>query len=173
VLPRPGQIGLEGHGGFGMLTSAGDLGSLFGSGYTIGVRLRYRMRYERAVGLVFDSQKFDVRVVEPVDPLNPKATALTFVTAGVEMYQMFGTRSRTPRMLMAGAGIAQASARLNDGDTQFPGDGQFVSVGAGLEYFFFRSMAWDVSGRYLAVFHDGVANHDLQASLGLILYASY
>jgi opacity protein-like surface antigen len=173
VLPRPGQVGIEGHGGYGTLTAGGDLGQQFGSGYTIGVRLRYRMRYERAVGLVFDSQQFDVRVPQPVDPLNPVSTQLTFVTAGIEMYQMFGTRTKTPRMIMAGAGIAQASAKQNDGDTQFPGDGQFASVGAGMEYFFYRSIAWDASARYLAVFHDGHANHDLQASIGIIMYASY
>jgi hypothetical protein len=52
-------------------------------------------------------------------------------------------------------------------------DGVYVSAGAGLERFIYRSWALDLSTRYMAVFAGGKANHDLQASLGFIFYASY
>ena len=46
-------------------------------------------------------------------------------------------------------------------------------AGAGVERFFFGSWAWDLSGRYVAVFDDGSVNHLFQASAGVIIYASY
>ena len=46
-------------------------------------------------------------------------------------------------------------------------------AGAGVERFFFRSWAYDLSTRYLAIFRDGKPNHDLQVAAGMIFYASY
>src|SRR6185503_2074669 len=69
VLPRPGQVGVEIQGGYGTLLKGGELGDLFGSGSTLGIRLRYRMRYERALGLSFESQRFDIREFEPHFPV--------------------------------------------------------------------------------------------------------
>jgi hypothetical protein len=88
---------------------------------------------------------------------------------------MFATRTRTHRMLSLGAGLAKIAVKLSDGETSFPtaGDGVYVSAGAGIEHFFWQSWAIDLSSRYLAVFHDGKPNHDVQAALGLIFYASY
>ena len=78
-------------------------------------------------------------------------------------------------MLSVGAGLAQMSAHLTDGETQYPiaGDGIYLSAGAGLERFFFRSWAWDLSTKYIAVFHDGNLNNDIQLQLGLMFYAAY
>ena len=88
---------------------------------------------------------------------------------------MFGTRSRNPRMLGIGAGLAQISARISNGETQYPkaGDGIYLSAIAGTEYFFWRSFAWDLGVRWITAFHDGKPNHDVQASAGVIFYAGY
>mgnify|MGYP003693672199 CR=1 FL=1 len=48
-----------------------------------------------------------------------------------------------------------------------------MSAGAGVERFFYRSWAIDASTRFFSVFHDGTANYDFQASIGLIVYATY
>ena len=187
VLPKPGQIGLELGGGYGMLFDAGELGSLYNQGPTFFVRARYRMRYERAIGLSFEGQQFDVREEPPAFVVGADSTIaptkLSLVLSGFEFYQMFGTRTKTVRMLMLGAGLAQARAKLNSGDTQLidvegeaptgAGDGLYVSGGGGVERFFFRSWAWDLSTRYMAVFRNGKVNHDIQAALGVIIYASY
>ena len=182
VLPKSGQVGLSVGGGYGSLLESGPVGSLYGAGPTLAIRLRYRMRYERGLGLSFESRSLDVRQeAGPFDPLVPSTiapTKLSLVLSGFEFYQMFDTRTRTTKMLMVGAGLAQMRADLNSGETQLSdefgsGDGLYVSAGAGLERFFFRSWAWDLSSRYLAIFKDGKANHDLQAALGLIFYASY
>jgi hypothetical protein len=181
VLPRPGQVGLSVGGGYGMLTRSGNVGEVFDAGPTFTVRLRYRMRYERGIGLSFESQMMDVRVAPPEFRVGDESTVapreLSLIASGLEFYQMFGTRTRTTRMLIVGAGLAQLRAELNTGETELSGshsgDGLYVSAGAGLERFFFRSWAWDLSGRYLAVFREGRANHDLQVALGVIFYAGY
>jgi hypothetical protein len=187
ILPRAGQvgIGLEAQGG--TLLSSGNLGREFGGGAGLVVKVRYRMRFERAIGLTFDVQRLSARdavgnarltdgAFDTLDRALPGLRdRLKLGTAGVEFYQLFDTRERTTKMLSVGAGLVQLSAHLSDGETQYPiaGDGIFLSAGAGLERFFFRSWAWDLGSRYMAIFHDGTMNHDLQLQLGLIFYAAY
>jgi hypothetical protein len=186
VLPRAGQVGLGLQVQAGTLLKSGGLGEEFGSGPGLAVRLRYRMRFERAIGLSFDVQRLKSRDPSAregaFDSLGsvPGTTQLLrdrlkMVTAGIEFYQLFDTRDRTVKMLSAGAGLAQVSARLNDGETQFPiaGDGVYLSLGAGIERFAYRSIAWDLSTRYMTIFHDKKVNHDIQLSLGFIFYAAY
>ncbi len=173
VLPRPGQVGIGLGGGYGTLLDSGSLGDQFGSGPALSVRLRYRMRYERAAALAFEGRTYDARVSAPADSLYARKQ-LKLILSGLEISQMFGTRTRTTKMLTGGFGLAQASFRLNDGETAYPnGEGMYLSAGAGMEHFFYRSWAFDLGTRYVAVFQDGKTNHDLQASLGLIFYASY
>src|SRR5262245_47662430 len=180
VLPKPGQIGLGVGGGYGGYVESGNIAQNFGFGPEFNVRIRYRMRYERAFGLSFESQQLDARVEPP--PYNGRdstiaPTKLSVILSGAEFYQMFGTRTKTTRMLMIGGGLAQARATLKDGETDFSengaGDGMYVSAGAGMENFVYRSWAWDLSARYYAVFRDGQANHNFQVALGAIFYASY
>lgn len=176
VLPRPGQIGVGAQGGYGALLKAGDLGNQFSDGPTLAFRLRYRMRYERALGLSFENQRFDIRIPEEEFPAGsglPGRKKVNSVLSGVELYQMFGTRTRTAKMLMVGAGLAQTSGRYNDNDTFYPGDGAYVSAGAGVERFVIRSWALDLSARYMAMFLPDSRNHDVQVALGFMFYASY
>ena len=171
VLPRPGQIGIGIQGQYGMLAKSGDMGNEFSNGPGLGIRLRYRLRFERAIGLSFEGHQIDSRVVVPADTAFRK---LSLIMSGVEIYQLFGTRDRTTRMLSVGVGLAQPSVEQNDGVTNYLlEDGLYVSAGAGLERFFFRSWAFDLSTRYFAIFQNAKTNHDFQAQLGLIFYASY
>lgn len=179
VLPRPGQVGLGLQGGYGTLFKSGALGGDFGEGPTIAARLRYRMRYERALGLTFENQRHEIRVREefspdsdPLAPL-PGRDRINMVLSGLEFYQMFGTRTRTIKMLMVGAGVAQLSGRAINNETFYPGDGTFVSAGFGVERFVYRSWALDLSARYMTVFVPDDRAHDVQLALGLMFYASY
>jgi hypothetical protein len=181
IPPRAGQVGIGIQGQFGMMPETGSLGTDFESGPGMTIRLRYRLRYERGLGLSFESQRFDARRFlratpdSVTDPLNISIDELRLFTAGPEVYQMFGTRTRTHKMLSVGAGLAKVAQKLSDGETAFPtaGDALYVSAGAGVEHFFWQSWAFDFSARYMTLFHDGNANHDLQAAVGLIFYASY
>jgi hypothetical protein len=172
VLPRPGQVGIGIQGGYGTLLDGGNLGRDFGNGPELTIRLRYRMRYERGFGLSFESQKLDVRKQAPSDSVFA-LNQLTVVLSGVDFYQLFHTRSRLQPMLSLGAGLAQYHVKLNDGEFVYPKDGLYLSAGAGAERFFFRSLAFDVSGRYFVMFQNGKTNQNLQAAAGIILYASY
>jgi hypothetical protein len=181
--PRPGQVGVSVSGLYGRLLQTGDFGEAFTSGPGLAVRLRYRMRYERGFGLTFEAHGLDPRSgFQFVDPytgvdIPPDSSVaprrLNLYLYGVDFYQMFGTRTKTTRMLSVGAGIAHPTRTLNDGQTDFPGgDGLYASAGAGLERFFWQSWAWDLTARYQAIFHEGKTNHDLQVSAGVIFYAS-
>ena len=180
VLPRPGQVGISLQGGYGTLFKSGKIGGDFGEGPTIAARLRYRMRYERALGLTFENQRHEIRVAEPFvpgplpgDPPLPGRSRVNMVLSGLEFYQMFGTRTRTVRMLMIGAGVVQVSGRTVNDETFYPADGTFVSAGFGVERFLIRSWALDFSTRYMTVFRPDDRSHDVQAALGLMFYASY
>lgn len=183
VLPRAGQVGVGLQGQYGAMLKGGGLGEEFGSGPGFAVRLRYRMRYERGLGLSFENHRLDAR--DPSgrggafsaleDDTVSTRDRMNLVLAGVDFYQFFDTRERTVKHLSLGAGLAQVTARLSTNEIQYPiaGDGFYLAAGAGVERFFYRSWAWDLSTRYMAVFHDGKVNHDLQASVGIIFYAAY
>lgn len=174
VPPRAGQLGVGLAGQYGSLLSSGGFGSEFGSGSGIGVRLRYRLRYERAVGVTFEQQKFDVR--HEADSTFAERT-LTLLNTSVEFYQLFGTRGNTTKMLSAGFGLCQPSKKLADGEVKLGGndvlDGAFISVGAGLERFVYQSLGIDLNLHYQTIFQNGSTNHNIQASAGLVFYASY
>lgn len=186
VLPRAGQVGLGISGAYGSLLPSGELGEEFGGGPGLSVRLRYRMRFERAIGLTFDAERCEAR--DPAtnsfkntafDSLQDAPTVqrdrMKIVTAGFEFYQLFDTRERTVKMISAGAGLAQVNSHLSSGETQYPiaGDGAYFSLGAGIERFFYRSMAWDLGFKYMGILHDGQLNNDFQVQAGLIFYAAY
>lgn len=182
VLPRSGQVGIGVLGQYGTLMQAGRLGDEFGAGAGMAVKLKYRMRYERGIGLTFDSQNLDARTPGQAETeflAIPEAgvtrNRLVLTTASFDLYQFFDTRSRTVKSLSASIGLVQVSARLSNGEVQYPlgGDGLFLGAGAGIERFVYRSWAWDLATRYQAVFHDGKVNHDVQLSLGMIFYAAY
>jgi len=170
--PRPGQVGLALQGQYGVLLDSGNIGKEFNQGPGLAVRLRYRMRYERAMGLSFEGQQFDVREASSADTASKNISLYLY---GLDFYQMFGTRTKTTRWLGVGAGLAQFRRRLNDNEIALgqDSDGAFVSAGAGTERFFWQSWALDLSGKYYAVFQNGHVNHDFQAAIGLIVYATY
>ncbi len=174
TLPRPGQVGFTFQGEGGALTKSGEFGRLFDVGGGYAVRLRYRMRYERGLGLSFEHQTFGAREEARVDTM-PERLMLT--TASLEFYQMFGTRTRTVKMLSAGIGLAQARQTLKDDETVFSGegagDGLLLSLGAGLERFVYQSWAVDLSTRYHGIIHNGKLNHDVQFAIGMTFYAAY
>jgi hypothetical protein len=172
LLPKPGQVGFALQGQYGTMLSSGNLGNDFGSGGGLTVRVRYRMRYERALGISFESQSLDARAAATSDT---SRTQLNALLSGIDFYQMFNTDQKLQQMLSIGAGLAQLHYTLRDGETEYPlaGDGVYVTAGAGIERFFYRSLAFDISGRYIAIFEDGKPNHDFQGAAGLIFYASY
>src|SRR5262245_39473167 len=174
VLTRPGQVGIEIQGGYGALLKSGELGETFSDGPTIAARLRYRMRYERALGLTFENERFNIRVPEEVAPDGgAPRDRINLVMSGLEFYKLFATRTPTIKMLIVGVGIAQSRGHFVNNEAFFPGDGSYLCGGFGVERFFMKSWAFDFSTRYMFVFLPDDHLHDFQAALGLMFYASY
>ena len=178
--PRAGQVGIGGQLGFGALFGGGAFAENIGGGASYAVHLRYRMRYERAIGLSFESTRYDVtnptRLVPGADStIAPERIMGTL--SGLDVYQLFGTRTATVKMISLSAGIAQERVKLNDGEIelsgQFSGDAFFLGAGGAIERYVFRSTALDLSVRYHAIFREGTPHHDVQAALGVIIYAGY
>jgi hypothetical protein len=177
VLPRPGQVGIGVQGGYGMLLPVGDLGEVFSDGGSFAVRLRYRARYERGIGLSFEGERFSAQKIHTYAPDSAFADRLSVTLSELEIYQMFGTRTSTVKMISLGIGLAQQRVRLSTGETllsgDFSGDGLVLSAGFGVEKFFYRSWAFDLSTRYHAMFQNQQIGHNVQIALGIIGYAGY
>lgn len=184
TLPRPGQVGISVQGGYGSLVDTGNeknIGSEFGDGPAFAIRLRYRMRYERAIGLTFETQKLASRLERPYDPAHADSTTfpdeVKVILSGLDFYKLFGTRTATVKMISIGAGLAQQRVKFNSGETElsgtFSGDGFYLGAGFGVERFFYRSFAIDLSARYYAMFREGEVGHNVQAAIGIIGYAGY
>lgn len=173
VLPEAGDIGFGGLAQFGTLLKTGEIGDVFGTGAGMALRLRYRMRYERALGLTFERHGFDPRAHS--DTLNAPLNT-TVILTGLEIYQMFSTRTKVTKMLSAGVGLTQVTQKLLGGETQSAGpgvgDGFYVSAGGEIEYFFWQSWAVDVSLRYHAIILHETVNHDVQIAAGVIFYTA-
>ena len=173
ILPRPGDIGFVGIAQYGSLMKGGEMGNDFNTGGGFALRLRYRMRYDRGLGLSFERHGFDPRTKSSADTA---AAKLTVITTGVDVYQMFGTRTRAVKMLSAGVGLAQATQKLNSSETLLSGpgvgDGFYVSVGGEIEYYVWRSWALDFNLRYQAVILNQSTNHDFQVGVGFVFYAT-
>jgi len=174
VPPRPGQLGVALDGQYGSFFKTGGLGSEFGAGPGLGVRVRYRMKYERAIGLSFERSDYAVR--HNADTTFADNTA-TLLNSSVEFYQLFGTDGKTTRMISGGFGLTQVSKKLNDGELKLGGDdvsdGMFVTIGAGLERFFVQSFGLDVNAHYEFIFQNGSTNQLFEVGLGLVFYAGY
>jgi len=122
------------------------------------------------VGVSFESQRYNAKVA-PVSALDPRW--LQCITTTAEYYQYFNVRKRTPQYLLAGAGLLQTHAELNDGETDFPGDGGVVTVGGGSEYWWKRTVSLDLSLRYYGMIrnHEHLA-HAVQVAAGFHFYTS-
>jgi hypothetical protein len=178
--PRAGQVGLGLQLSYGSLLKSGDTGNEFGSGGSYAVRVRYRMRYQRAIGFSFEAHHYDVREPQPYVAGQDSTILpdrLDTSLAGLDFYQMFGTRTANVSYVLVSGGVAIERVALNDGETEisgkFSGDGLYVGVGGGLERFVWRAVALDASARYYGIFREGRPHQSVQAQLGFIFYAGY
>jgi opacity protein-like surface antigen len=170
---REGTLSLGMQGEYGSFLGNSGFGAEFNHGPAIAVRVRYRFAEDQAVGVSFEGQRFDAKV-DSVSEFAPKY--LNAITTTLEYYNYFQTRSRTPQYLMLGAGLLQTREHLNDSETTFPGDGGVISLGAGAEYWWKRTLTFELSLRYNGFIHsdNGKTNvtHGVQAGLGFEFYTS-
>ena len=171
---RDGTLSLGMQGGYGTLFAGTGFADEFNHGWGLAVRVRYRLNEDQAVGVSFEGQHLDAKR----DPDNPTDPAwLQDLTTTVEYYQFFRTRKRTPQYLLIGAGLLQTRRHLQDGEIDFPGDGGAITVGAGTEYWWKRTLTFDLSLRYYGYIkgEDSGATsltHGVRAALGFHYYTS-
>jgi opacity protein-like surface antigen len=170
---REGTLSLGAQGQYGTFLGNSGFGAEYNHGPSLGVRVRYRFAEDQAFGVSFEGQRFDVKV-DSASTTAPKY--LTAITTTAEYYNYFQTRSRTPQYLMIGAGLLQTRRHLNDSEIDFPGDGGVLLLGAGAEYWWKRTLTFDLSIRYNGFIHNtnGTTSltHGVQAGLGFEFYTS-
>jgi len=170
---REGTLSLGMQGEYGSFLGNSGFGAEFNHGPALAVRLRYRFAEDQAVGISFEGQRFDAKF-DSTSEFAPKY--LNAITTTLEYYNYFQTRSRTPQYLMIGAGLLQTRRHLNDSETDFPGDGGVLSLGAGAEYWWKRTLTFEFSLRYNGFIHSDngktSVTHGVQAGLGFQFYTS-
>lgn len=172
-IVREGTVSLGGQAQYGTYFARTGFGRVYGAGPGMAVRLRYRTSRETALGISFEAQRMNADD-DPVEDLDPEW--LRTITTTLEYYQYFAVKKRTPRYLLAGAGLAQTRRRLNNGETDFPGDAGVLTLGGGTEIWWKRWFTIDLSLRYymFARSRDGVwdLSHNVQAAAGVQFYTS-
>jgi opacity protein-like surface antigen len=170
---REGTLSLGLQGQYGTLLGHTGFGAVYDRGPGLGVRVRYRFGEDQAFGASFEAQRFDAKNPSQ-GPLEP--SWLQAITTTAEYYQYFRTRKRTPQYLLIGAGLAQTRRHLENGEVDFPGDGGVLTLGGGTEYWFRRTLTFDLSARYYGFIkgENGSTRvtHGVQAALGLHYYTS-
>jgi opacity protein-like surface antigen len=170
---REGTLSLGMQGEYGTMLGNSGFGAEYNHGPSLAVRVRYRFAEDQAVGVSFEAQRFDAKV-DSVSEFAPKY--LNALTTELEYYNYFQTRKRTPQYLMIGAGLLQTRRHLNDSEVDFPGDGGVLTLGAGAEYWWKRTLTFELSLRYNGLIHNdnGTTNvtHSMQAGLGFHFYTS-
>lgn len=165
------SLGLMAQGGF--IVAGKEFSDIYDFGLGLGVPLRYRIGRESALGITFAAQRYDAKE-KGLELDDPKY--MTALTTTVEYYQYFRVRRRSPRYLFIGAGLLQTRRKLESGETDFPGDGGVITLGGGIEFWWKRSLAFDLMLRYSGYVknYEGSTDftHTLQLGLGFQFYTS-
>ena len=165
---RPGSVSLGGGVQYGTLLG-GDFSDDFDAGVGVGFNLRYRTAADAAVALSFESHNFGVKV--PTDSAAGH-DKLQIITTTLDYVKFGATRTRMPRYFTIGVGIAQTRITDNDEEKEYPGDGGVFKLGAGMEYWAWRTLSLELGVRYYGVLLRSQLNHDVQVGLGFNFYTS-
>jgi hypothetical protein len=172
-IVREGTVSFGLQGGYGSFLGGSGFADDFSSGPNLAVRLRYRTGRESAIGLSFEGQRYDAKDA-PLEPEDPEWVQVVTTTA--EYYQFFSVRKRAPRYVVLGAGLAQSRRRLLNEETDFPGDGGVIILGAGTEFWWQRTISFELSARYYGILRgdDGstLYSNAAQVALGVHFYTS-
>lgn len=173
--PRPVREGTLSFGLYGMAGGlvGGDMAETYDYGPGLGVRLRYRTSRESALGLTFESQRYDAKQA-PVTPDDPEW--IRTVNAVLEYQHYFRVQKRGTRYLTAGVGLVQLRRKLETEEIDFPGDGAVFVLGAGTEIWWGRSVTVDLGLRYNGILRDDAGQtqftHAIALGLGFQFYTS-
>jgi hypothetical protein len=138
----------------------------FDSGTGFAVRLRYYLGSGRALGISLESQVFD-GVKAPVSVDQPRKLKDAIMTVDYLFY--FDRQSSLSRYVTVGVGVHHPGKEYRGG-TEVGPDGLVAALGGGLEYFFQRSVSFDVSVKGYGLFNQGGLMGSVEVAAGMNLY---
>jgi opacity protein-like surface antigen len=141
----------------------------FNSGIGVGFNLRYRTSQDAALAVTFEGQNYNVKVESDSAAGRDK---LQFIFTTLDYIKYSATRSRMPRYWTIGAGLAQTRITDNDDEKEYPGDGGVFKLGAGVEYWGWRTLSLELGVRYHGMLLRSKLNHDVSLGLGFNFYTS-
>ncbi|MEP7027301.1 MAG: outer membrane beta-barrel protein [Candidatus Eisenbacteria bacterium] len=172
--PRPvreGTVSLGGQALYGSMVG-GDFSKDFNGGLGASFNLRYRTAADQAFGLSFEAHNFKADPNVPAGDSTLFLDRLQVIVTTIDFTKFAGVRSRVPKYVQVGAGLAQTRITDSDGEKEYPGDGGVFKVGGGFEYWVNRTLSLDLGVRYHGVLLRSKINHDVQVGLGLNFYTS-
>ncbi len=172
--PRPvrqGTVSLGGQLLYGSLLG-GALAHDFNGGPGAAFNVRYRTASDQAIGVSFEAHNFAAGSGIAAGDSTQFLDRLQVIVTTLDFTKFAGVRSRVPKYVQLGAGLAQTRETDKSGGKYYPGDGGVFKVGAGLEYWMNRTLSLDLGVRYHGVLLRSKLNHDVQVGLGFNFYTS-
>jgi hypothetical protein len=174
IFEEKGTLTMGLHGQYGLLVGDAPAADDFDSGLGYGLRLRYYLGGNRALGISLDRQTFEGAASSPTAD-RPEEMNVAIIT--MDYYWYFDRKSDLPRYISIGAGVHHPSKDYSEYSnnawvpySKVGPDGIVVSIGAGVEHFFHRVAAVDFSVRGHALLGQGGALGSVEATMGLNFY---
>ncbi len=166
IFEERGALAVGAQGTYGFLAGDAVAAEDFDQGAGYGLRLRYYLGEDRALGVSMESQRFDGN---PSANLQYQPEEMTVAVFTLDYLMYFQRASTLTRYLTLGVGFHHPGREYKDGSEVGP-DGLVLTAGAGFEYFFHRVMSVDVSIRGYGLFGQGGLLGSGQAAAGLNFY---
>jgi hypothetical protein len=174
IFEEKGTLTVGFHGQYGLLVGDAPSADHFDNGAGYGVRLRYYLGRNRAMGVSLDRQTFS-GVASGSLTQRPEEMNVAVMTVDYLWY--FDRKSSLTRYITAGAGIHHPSRDYSEYSnnswvsySDVGPDGIVLCVGAGLEHFFHRVAALDFSARAYGLFAQGGALGSVEVAVGMNFY---
>ena len=160
-VERAGTVGLGAFGSYGTVVGDSRFGLQFQNGGGYGVDLRYVAGPHWSLGLTFQNQMYQ--------PEDSGGTQDKLVTTGL-LFNVYYYRKRgldVANYLVLGAGFYRPEIHFlevvddeNRESISFPGESLALTGGMGVELFIRENWGFNISGRAIAYFGDGVAQEE-------------
>ncbi|UCF79135.1 MAG: outer membrane beta-barrel protein [Candidatus Eiseniibacteriota bacterium] len=176
IFEEKGAFTVGFQGQYGLLMGEATETEHFDNGAGYAVRLRYYLGRNRALGVSLERQSFaGGDAISPDE--RPEEMNVSVVT--VDYFWYFDRKSQLTHYITVGAGVHHPGRDYSayvSADDEWVGystvgpDGIALSLGAGLEYFFHRVVAVDLSARGYGLFGQDGTLGSVQAAVGFNFY---
>lgn len=168
---RPGTVSLGVQGQFGGIAGNSELERHFDVGPGYGVRFRYQLSPQSALGFSFEHQRYnaiDVLAPPTAVPL-PDSTLIVTTVAAEGILFLHRERETTP-YLLGGFGYASPDVVYRDAGTRRVNEGPFLVLGVGVENFVRERFSIDATLRGFGQIGNSELTLTAQLALGIHLY---